>query len=287
MKMPNSVCWNITKECNDSCLFCYRDQDSENLSFDNRRIIIKKIALSGIQKLTFAGGEPLLLSEIQELIKYSKDLGLIVSLSTNGILLKDELLDFCLENLDWLTLPLDGATDVIQREMSRNPGHLKRALEILDYAARYEKRKCKLKINTVVSRVNKDHILEIAELVMHCSITRWKLFQFVPLRGNAVCNDENFSISDDEFNQVVTKTQKYLQNENVLISISGRENIESAYFVIFPNGDIKISTDLQDAVLGNALTDDLKQIWENGDYYRALHEERTRYVINKGQGEIN
>lgn len=72
-----------------------------------------------------------------------------------------------------------------------------------------------------------------------------------------------------------------------MLSISGRENIESAYFVIFPNGDIKISTDLKDVVLGNALTDDLKQIWIKGNYYRELHEERTKCVIPTKREAIN
>lgn len=287
MKMPNSVCWNITKQCNDNCLFCYRDQISENLSFNSRKSIIEKIALSGIRKITFAGGEPLLVPEIQELINYSNNLELTVSMSTNGILLKGELLDFCLENLDWLTLSLDGASDTIQKEMTRNSGHLKRVLDILDYAVQYKKRKCKLKINTVVSHVNKENILEIADVIASRSVNRWKLFQFVPLRGNAVVHNEKFAITDAEFNQVVTQTRKFLKNEKVLLSISGRENIESAYFVIFPNGDIKISTDLKDIVLGNALTDDLKQIWIKGNYYRELHEERTKCVVHAKRETIN
>ncbi len=29
MKMPNSVCWNITRYCNDTCRFCYRDKVSQ------------------------------------------------------------------------------------------------------------------------------------------------------------------------------------------------------------------------------------------------------------------
>lgn len=287
MKMPNSVCWNITKECNDNCLFCYRDQISENLSFNSRKLIIEKIAFSGISKLTFAGGEPLLIPEIQELIEYSNNYKLTVSMSTNGILLKDELLDFCLENLEWLSLSLDGATDAIQNEMTRGSGHLKRVLDILDYAVLYKKRKCKLKINTVVSRVNKEYILEIADLIAYRSINRWKIFQFVPLRGNATFYNEKFAITDDEFSQVVMKIQEYLKNEEVVLSISGRENIESAYFVIFPNGDIKISTDLKDTVLGNALTDDLKQIWEKGNYFRELHEERTSYLTYSKREETN
>lgn len=106
MKMPNSVCWNITSRCNDNCLFCYRDRMSQELDFERQRKIIQKIAESGIRKVTFAGGEPLLVKKIKELILYAKQCGLIVSMTTNGILLDPERLEFFTENLDWITFSL-------------------------------------------------------------------------------------------------------------------------------------------------------------------------------------
>ena len=93
MKMPNSVCWNITSRCNDKCLFCYRDRESKELNFDKQKKIIQKIAESGIRKVTFAGGEPLLVEKIQDLILYANKNGLITSLTTNGILLNHENLE--------------------------------------------------------------------------------------------------------------------------------------------------------------------------------------------------
>lgn len=60
MKVPNSVCWNITSQCNDNCLFCYRNRDSKEMDFEKQKIIVEKIADSGIRKVTLAGGEPLM-----------------------------------------------------------------------------------------------------------------------------------------------------------------------------------------------------------------------------------
>lgn len=65
------------------------------------------------------------------------------------------------------------------------------------------------------------------------------------------------------------------------LSISGRENIESAYFVIFPDGEIRISTGLKDSVVGNAIYDSLEEIWYHGSYMRKLHEERTKFMIEE------
>lgn len=284
IKMPNSVCWNITSQCNDACLFCYRDRQAADLNAEDRKQIIDKIAWSGIKKLTFAGGEPLLLPEIKELLQYAQERDLITSLTTNAILLKGELLDFCLEHLDWLTLSLDGENDSVQNQMTRNSGHFKRVQSILKYAKNHKKRRCRIKINTLISRMNRDHILKIADLMAACSVERWKLFQFVPLRGNAREHNEVFGISDHDFKETVREAQLYLENKGILVSVSGRDNIENAYFVIFPNGDVKISTGLQDVVLGNAMRDDLGQIWIDGNYQRELHEKRTGFIIRESGG---
>lgn len=278
MRMPNSACWNITKICNDNCLFCYRDQESEELNLEDRIKVIEKVAESGIRKLTFAGGEPLMLTDIQELIQHAKCKDLLVSMTTNGILLKGNILDFCLEKLDWLTLSLDGADEKAQVMMTRSEGHVKRILDILRYAESYDQKRCKIKINTVISSINKHQITDIADLLLSFHIDRWKLFQFVPLRGMAKKNDDAFYISDTCFYETISNINKYMEGRNLLISISDRENIESGHFVIFPNGDIKISKNLEDRVIGNVLIDDLYQLWKNDAYQKDIHEQRTKFI---------
>lgn len=280
MKMPNSVCWNITSRCNDNCLFCYRDRMSQELDFERQKKIIQKIAESGIRKVTFAGGEPLLVKKIKELILYAKQCGLIVSMTTNGILLDPERLEFFTENLDWITFSLDSAEEEIQSKMGRNSLHVERTHNLLEKIAEKGNKNCQIKINTVISCMNQKHITGIADLVMRYSVNRWKLFQFVPLRGSAQKYKERFYISDDCFLQVVNDVRQYMGEQAHRLTVSGRLNIESAYFVIFPNGDIKISIGLQDQIIGNAIKDDLRMIWHQGAYCRELHEERTKFMIS-------
>ncbi len=279
MKMPNSVCWNITRYCNDTCRFCYRDKNSADLGFGDRKLVIDKVAEAGIKKLTFAGGEPLLVPGIESLITYAKGKGLLVSLTTNGILLKEGMRSFCMEHLDWLTVSLDAVNPGVQSKMGRNPGHVARTLEILDGARNDRGKKSKIKINTVVSRINQDDITGIAEVVVGYQVARWKLFQFVPLRGDARKHKEEFLIEDCQFQTIAHEMEHYLSGNDVILSISGKDNIERAYFVIFPNGDIKISTGLQDTVLGNVLTDPIGKIWGNGQYCHELHRERTCLAV--------
>lgn len=283
MKMPNSVCWNITSRCNDHCLFCYRDRDSGEVDFERQKIIVEKIAGSGIRKVTFAGGEPLMAKKLRELILYAKQKGLIVSMTTNGILLTDEWLEFCMGNLDWITFSLDGTDEKIQSAMGRNPEHTKRTRMLLEKIKRTEMKICRVKLNTVVSRINQDYVTELADWVLEYSVSRWKLFQFVPLRGSAREHWDSFFISDEDFNQTVDKVRQFMGEQRQRVTVSGRENIESAYFVIFPNGDIRISTGLKDQTIGNAVSDNLEEIWSKGSYMRELHEERTKFILEEGE----
>ena len=168
--------------------------------------------------------------------------------------------------------------------MGRNPEHVEKTERLLNQIERCSERRCKVKINTVVSSVNKDFITDIADLVFRYSINRWKLFQFVPLRGNAYRNSQQFYISDECFQDTVNDVKNYIGEREKLLTISGRENIESAYFVIFPNGDIKISTGLKDRMIGNALKDDIEKLWKQESFNHELHEERTKCISQEKRG---
>lgn len=280
---PNSACWNITSRCNDFCKFCYREKNAKELSFEEQKKVLDKVAGAGIKKITFAGGEPLLIPRINELILYAKEVGLLVSLTTNAILLEDNKAEceFLFENLDWLTFSLDGADDEIQSRMSRNNTHATRIKKLLSFAKEYSNRKCRIKINTVVSKVNKDYMSDLVDVIKSYSIERWKLFQFTAIRGNAIESQNIFSITKEEFKEVVELIETEVKEENIILSISDQSNIESAYFVIFPEGDIRISDASTDKVLGNILTDNIIDIWENGGYMKDLHEQRTKFINEK------
>lgn len=278
--VPNSVCWNITCKCNDTCKFCYREQNVVELSYQEKKAVIDKVAKAGIKKLTFAGGEPLLVENIKELILYAKQQGLIVSLTTNGILLEnnDENLFFLLRELDWLTFSLDGADDIVQSRMSRNKHHASRVIKLLEISRTYTERRCKLKLNTVISSINAGEIKSIVDIVSRYNIERWKLFQFTPVRGNAEKNQALYNISDEKYLYVVNQIKEALKSENVVVSNSNHENIATAYFVIFSNGDIRVSESQGEKVVGNILSDEICEMWNGGDYCKELHQQRTDFL---------
>ena len=100
----------VTENCNLDCDYCYvKEKNGKNLDFDTgkKAIDLLKSSRSEDRLLHFFGGEPLLNFDIvKKLVEYGG--GIKFQISTNGILLNDEILDFCEKNKIRLAISLDG-----------------------------------------------------------------------------------------------------------------------------------------------------------------------------------
>lgn len=213
-----SICWDITPKCNDNCLFCYRDKNVAELNYENNKRIIKKLINNDVGKISFLGGEPLLYNELFDLIEYAKSFHTKTefSITTNAIKLIDfekgnyiinrQLLQKIIDHFDWITLSLDAPTSEMQTEIGRNSNHYKRILILLEELKLYPS--IKIKINTLVCKVNQNSILQLQELLSNYNISRWKLFQFLPSRGNAKDNQSKLVISREAFLSVIGQLEK-------------------------------------------------------------------------------
>lgn len=95
--------YHLTQACNFGCKFCFAKYEKEQVGFEDQKAVIKNIASSGIfDSINFAGGEPLLVKKLPDLIQYAADLGLKVSVITNGYLLSDRNLEAIVPNLEML-----------------------------------------------------------------------------------------------------------------------------------------------------------------------------------------
>jgi len=94
--VPSCVIMGLTYKCQCSCVFCsvdnYRDNQLDpELSTEELKRVIDSIANLGAIKINFFGGEPLLRSDILELVSHASKRGLFVFIDTNSILLDKTL----------------------------------------------------------------------------------------------------------------------------------------------------------------------------------------------------
>ena len=107
-KQIYTVCWNITRKCNENCAFCYRTI-ANDLSLANNKKIADKLLAHGVEKITFAGGEPLMYEDLFTLAEYikNKNPNIILSLTTNGMLIDKDKELLITKLFDWITLDIE------------------------------------------------------------------------------------------------------------------------------------------------------------------------------------
>ena len=253
MKELYSICWNITYRCNENCKFCYRKICKENSLKENKKIF-DNLQNIRIGKITFAGGEPLLYENLFELVNYihEKNPDIILSLTTNGKIIDDVLLEKIIKTFDWLTFSIDSSDENVNDVIGRGTNHLSKVINLLEKC----NNRIKLKINTVVTKINVNDLINIYNIISKFNISRWKIFRFYPLRkGNE--NKELFYLSDAESKQVETTIHYLNQNDKIKIHYNDFDEFVTSYFNIFPDGSIENN---DNECIGNLLDNSISDI---------------------------
>lgn len=246
------ICWNITARCNQNCKYCHRFLNIHDLSFDENSKILNNLHDAGITSITWTGGEALLLSGIDELLKISYEKGIKNKIITNGKLLTSKRIDKIYKYLDSITLSIDSTNDDINESLGRGKYHYTEIKDILDYIKEKEY-DIKIRINSVVCKNNSSNFDDLIKFLNNYNIYSWRIFKFMPLREKAVINKETFDISMDEYLRAVENIKKESKIKNIDTRIE--EDMEKKYVLILANGDIVITNNGKDEKVGNALTD--------------------------------
>ena len=240
---PKAVNWHIEAYCNYDCGFCYapfeKQRRRSRISLRNIRTVLLELADSGVEKINFVGGEPMLHPFIDQAIIESKRLGMTTSIVSNGTGMDFEWLNRMSPHLDWLGLSIDAPDDEIHAKMGRGrkgeiavgkSKHLDRCLEVWEMGKILG---FGLKLNTMVNSQNINS--DMSDLVRRLSPTRWKIFQFLHIIGE---NDSAVSngVGAGEFRNYVTRHKKILEDTGIgIISEENREMLGS-YAMIDPTG---------------------------------------------------
>jgi MoaA/NifB/PqqE/SkfB family radical SAM enzyme len=174
------LCWQITSDCNEHCKFCHFFPDKINaLSVDDNAIILKNISECKIPAITWSGGEALLYTGLNELIRIARGEGIKNRLITNGQICNIDILQY----LDELVISIDSIDPDCNAFLGRGSGHFDRVL----YTVQKIQDVCQIpiRINTMVSNRNTGHLAELYNFIIQNNIYKWRISKFAPLRGRA------------------------------------------------------------------------------------------------------
>lgn len=130
-KVIKALCLHIAHTCNLNCSYCFASQgkyqgDRALMSFEvGKQAFDFLIANSGTRKnleVDFFGGEPLMNWDVvKQLVNYARSIekehnkNFRFTLTTNGVLIDDDVIDFLNKEMDNVVLSLDGRKEVHDR----------------------------------------------------------------------------------------------------------------------------------------------------------------------------
>jgi radical SAM protein with 4Fe4S-binding SPASM domain len=130
----------VTSFCNADCPFCInratfasKGRLSKGLSLETLYKVVEWIADSGVKRVRFTGGEPLLRKDLFSIISRAKKLGLVTGINTNGFLVEryaDQIFEYCDIVLLSVISPRAERTDTVMATPGSHSGK-SRAFEVL------------------------------------------------------------------------------------------------------------------------------------------------------------
>ena len=186
--LPNGFAFNplsatliLTYNCNCRCKMCfyYNEDEIKNTSkiiSKNKKLlltteeildIIDQMASMGVRVLNLHGGEPLIRRDIIEIIKYAKNKKLVVTITTNGMLINENLAKELVNlNIDWLNFSIDGPQK-IHNEIRGFKGYdkiVKAIKGVQKYKKSLNKNLPKISIASTISTKNMSHLHEVIKM---------------------------------------------------------------------------------------------------------------------------
>lgn len=198
-QLPINGTFELLPICNMNCSMCYvrltkdeMDQQGAVLSQEQWIKIAQQAVKSGLLFLLLTGGEPLLYPEFESLYKELRNLGLFITINTNGTLITEELADMFARNLPRrINISLYGNKDAVYEELCHNP---KGFTQVMNAIKLLKERNIPIKLNYTLTPQNEkesDEIMRISdELKIPVSIPT---YIFPPERKKGIADISSFS----------------------------------------------------------------------------------------------
>ncbi|MDK2947550.1 MAG: radical S-adenosyl methionine protein 2 [Methanolobus sp.] len=236
-----SANWHVTMNCNYNCRFCFdKNMTGEFKDIEKARHILETLKTRGIEKINFAGGEPLLYKNLSHILQMAKDMGFVVSFVTNASLLNENNIRELSNYVDWIGISVDSADEDIERKLGRGNGshveHVSRVCKLV------REHGMKLKINTTVTKLN--YLEDMKPFISSLCPDRWKVFQVLYMKGQ---NDDalDLILTREEFATFRKINRGLVLSNGSMPIFESADDMLNSYLIIGSDGNILLSNDNQ------------------------------------------
>lgn len=215
-----ALCLNVAHDCNLKCKYCFAAQgdfggEKELISFEvGKAAIDYLIANSGSRKnleIDFFGGEPLMNFEVvKQLVDYGRSVekdynkNIRFTITTNGVLLNDEIIDYINENMHNVVLSLDGRKEV--NDNMRPTLNDKGSYDItLPRFKKLVEKRAKDKYYYIRGTFTRDN-LDFSKDVMHFADLGFKLTSVEPVVGD---ESNPYALREEDLPKIFEEYEKF------------------------------------------------------------------------------
>ena len=181
---PFTIAWEITRACAYACVHCRADamprRDPRELSTEEAKALIERLAAFGNNPiLIFTGGDPMMRSDLFDLIQYAAERGLRCSLTPTATALPTtERLTRAREaGIRRVALSLDAPRPEVHDAFRQVPGSWQRTMDTLHRAQEVG---LSVQVNTTVAKHNIDILHEMVPFIQEVGAVQWSVFFLVP-----------------------------------------------------------------------------------------------------------
>lgn len=293
----DTLFWETTLRCNAKCKHC-GSRAGENVKFEDElngeevKKVFKEVASKYDAKeilIAVTGGEPLVREDVFDVMKYAKSLGFYWGMTTNGILITDEVVAKMKESgMSTISISLDGL-EKSHDEFRGVPGSFNKIIENVKRLQNANFLDC-LQITTVVNKTNINELEEMYELMKEIKVDSWRVVNMDPI-GRA--NDNNdIALDNEDYKYLINfiKTKRKKSKFDVTYGCSHylglkyeketRRNMfmcRTGFSIgsILYNGDIFVCPNVErrpELIQGNIRENSFLEVWENKyEWFRDIN----------------
>jgi MoaA/NifB/PqqE/SkfB family radical SAM enzyme len=264
--------WEITRECNLRCIFCYNnsgEKHSNELTHEQKINVANQIVDEKIYRMCISGGEPILCESFWDIAKILKQGNIFCNTITNGWFVNEENSSLYANYFKSIQISLDGRKKDTHDKLRGKKGSWEKAVN----ACRLIKEAGgRISIATVVNPINLSELEELIDFTYSLGATDMRLDEVIFTGRASNRTYDDISLSEKQSSQLekIIKNKKNEYNEkmfNVDIVpktqynyVRGFAKIPPLSIYISPTGTCAI-----DPVLpfsgGSLKEKNLKEIW--------------------------
>jgi cyclic pyranopterin phosphate synthase len=210
----------ITQKCNLKCFYCHKEGrrgDIDRFMLPEEIGEIVKTSLDfGVRKIKISGGEPLLRRDIVEILKNIKDKRIKdISMTTNGILLKEYAEKLKDNGLDRVNVSLDTLNNELYKKITKY-GDVEKVKKGIEKAI--DVGLTPLKINYLAMDININHLKDIMEYCREIGAIL-QIIEFIPTNKNLNKHHVDITPIENKIREKADKiiTRKFMQNRKKYI----------------------------------------------------------------------